>query len=96
MPLNAIRHVGQQQRIATPVCSGPAFVWFRVSSDDSRTHHTLACDHALSLYLCNLFSGQRSKEAKKKKPDVRLITPSSVDFLCCRFRNKIVFTEQDC
>ena len=31
MPMNAIRHVRQQQRIATPVCSGPAgpaFEWF--------------------------------------------------------------------
>ena len=44
----------------------------------------VACDHALSLYLCNLFSGggrylfslssQRSKEAEKKiTPDLRLM-----------------------
>ena len=50
-------------------------------------YETLACDHALSLYLCNLLSGggryffpSRAKEAKKQKmitiiiitPDLRL------------------------
>ena len=28
MPVNAVKHVGQQQRITTPVCSWPASEWF--------------------------------------------------------------------
>ena len=54
------------------------------SKPRANLHVSLACDHSLSLYLYNLFSGggplffsfssQRSKEAKNKKitPDLRL------------------------
>ena len=41
MPVNAARHVRQQQRIATPVCSGQASEWFprcAVSSPSTVRH----------------------------------------------------------
>ena len=37
---------------------------------------TLACDHALSLYLCNLFSGAKEAEKQKKRPDLGCDLPA--------------------
>ena len=53
--------------------NSPYFCLFKYVRARSQKRLNIACDHALSLYLCNLFSSQRSKEAKKKiTPDLRL------------------------
>ena len=69
----------QSSNVATPKQSHVVKVRLVTKREKTgvRAGLRLACDHAFSLYLCNLFSSQRSKEAKKKKkkntPDLRLV-----------------------
>ena len=42
----------------------------------SRSRVTLACDHTLSLYLCNLFSGDKEAGKQKKKNLIVSVTPA--------------------
>ena len=43
----------------------------------SRSRVTLACDHTLSLYLCNLFSGDKEAGKQKKKNNLIVsVTPA--------------------
>ena len=43
----------------------------------SRSRVTLACDHTLSLYLCNLFSGDKEAGKQKKKNSLTVsVTPA--------------------
>ena len=67
----------QSSNVATPKQSHVVKVRLVTKRETGlRAGLRLACHHAFSLYLCNLFSSQRSKEAKKKKkntPDLRLV-----------------------
>ena len=60
MPVNAVRHVRQQQRIAARACSGPASEWFRVSSDDSRSpSHPVVSISSVAVFVTGVFLRNR-------------------------------------
>ena len=42
----------------------------------SRSRVTLACDHTLSLYLCNLFSGDKEAGKQKQNSLIVSVTPA--------------------